>query len=242
MIRRMLSLSAVWLVACSPSALKEPASILLFRGAGSSPNGVKAMESILKSRGQAYSMVDSEQLNHLSESDLRAYRLLIVPGGNYITMGNGLTPEATAKVRRSVESGLNYLGVCAGGLLAGEAGSNSLNLTAGVRFGFYREVNRGIHKAAVVVTGVDGSSLEHYWEDGPQFAGWGSVVGTYPDGTPAVVEGNAGKGRVILCGVHPEAPEGWRRGMSFNTPTEVANRYAATLIEAALTGSQLPHF
>lgn len=242
MLRRFLSFAALWLVACSPSAPKEPASILLFRGAGASRNGVKAIESILKNGGHAYSLVDSEQLNRLSESDLRTYRLLIVPGGNYLTMGNSLTPDTAAKVRRSVESGVNYLGVCAGGLLAGQGASNGFNLAAGVRFGFYQEVNRGVHKAAVVVTGVDGTSIEHYWEDGPQFAGWGSVVGRYPDGTPAVVEGNAGKGWVILCGVHPEAPEVWRQGMAFSTPAEKANRYAATLVEAALTGSQLPHF
>ncbi|MEO8427732.1 MAG: hypothetical protein ABI651_11545 [Verrucomicrobiota bacterium] len=81
---------------------------------------------------------------------------------------------------------MNYLGICAGGFLAGYAASNSLNLTSGVRFEFYADENRGIRKAAVAVAGAGSPVLEHYWEDGPQFTGWGAVVGKYPDGTPAV--------------------------------------------------------
>jgi len=178
----------------------------------------------------------------MSESQLMAYRLMIIPGGNYITIGNSLTPDTTTNIHHAVQGGLNYLGICAGGILAGNATCNSLNLTSGVRFGFYAEVNRGIHKAAVAIAGVGTPALEHYWEDGPQFTGWGAVVGNYPDGTPAIVEGTSGKGWVILCGVHPEAPENWRRGMTFTTPASVANAYAGTLIDAALHGTSLPHY
>jgi glutamine amidotransferase-like uncharacterized protein len=171
-----------------------------------------------------------------------AYRLLIVPGGNYITMGDSLTPSTTANIRKAVEGGLNYLGICAGGLLAGNASSNSFNLTSGVRFGFYAEVNRGIHKAAVPIACVDTPALEHYWEDGPEFTGWGEVVGKYPDGTPAIVEGMSGRGWVILSGVHPEAPTNWRHGMNFTTPARVDNAYAGKLLSAALHGTVLPHY
>jgi len=70
--------------------------------------------------------------------------------------------------------------------------------------------------------------------DGPQFTGWGATVGKYPDGTPAIVEGEAGRGWVVLSGVHPEAPEGWRRGMKFTTPASADHEYAATLIQSAM--------
>lgn len=89
------------------------------------------------------------------------------------------------------------MGICAGGFLAGRASYNSLNLT-GVRFGFYTEVNKGIHKTAVAIASVGVPAIEQYWEDGPQFTGWGSIVGKYPDGTPAIVEGRSGNGWVIL--------------------------------------------
>ena len=137
---------------------------------------------------------------------------------------------------------MNYLGICAGAFLAGHGTYNSLNLTSGVRFGFYAAERRGIRKAAVAIAGVGTLPIEHYWEDGPELAGWGAVVGKYPDGTPAVVEGPSGKGWVILTGVHPEAPENWRRGMTFTTPASAANAYAGTLIEAALHGTRIPHY
>jgi glutamine amidotransferase-like uncharacterized protein len=214
----------------------------LFEGIGTSPNDVKAVEAILKESHLTYNAVDSQQLNRMTVSELMAYRLMIIPGGNYITMGNHLTSQTTSNVHDAVQGGLNYLGICAGGLLAGNARCNSLNLTSGARFGFYAEVNRGIHKTAVAITGVGTPAVEHYWEDGPQFTGWGTVVGKYPDGTSAVVEGTSGKGWVILCGVHPEAPENWRSGMTFTTPVSVANTYAGTLIDAALHGTELPHY
>src|SRR5262249_15465534 len=162
-----------------------------------------------------------------------------IPGGNYLHMGDSLTPETTHRLNAAVHDGLNYLGICAGGLLAGAggsgapgSGSNTLNLTSGVRFGFYAIVNKGVQQAAVPITCADAPVIEHYWEDGPQFEGWGQVVGKYPDGTPAIVEDKVGKGWVILCGIHPEAPENWRRDLNFSTPAKAANDYTITLINA----------
>ena len=213
--------------------------ILLFNGTGTSRNDVAAVESILNEQHLQYSTVNSVELNNMSESRLRSYRLLIIPGGNYIAMGNGIMPSTTAKIRDAVQNGLNYLGICAGGLLAGDSIHNGLNLTSGVRFEFYAAVTRGIHKAAVPISGAGTATLDQYWEDGPQFTGWGEVVGKYPDGTPAVVEGESGEGWVILSGVHPEAPASWRRGMNFRTPVSDDHEYAAALIRAALNGTRL---
>jgi glutamine amidotransferase-like uncharacterized protein len=231
---------ALALTACAPPP--DDAPVLLFNGTGSSPNDVKAVEAILKDRQLKYATVNSRQLNGMSAAQLAARRLLIIPGGNYLTMGHSLAPDTTTNIHQAVQGGLNYLGICAGGLLAGNAPGNNLNLTSGVRFDFYAVVNQGIHKAAVKISGNGTAALEHYWEDGPQFSGWGAVVGKYPDGTPAIVEGASGKGWVILCGVHPEAPENWRHGMTFTTPASTDNDCAATLIDAALHGTQLPHF
>jgi hypothetical protein len=70
----------------------------------------------------------------------------------------------------------------------------------------------------------------------------GATIAKYPDGTPAVVQGTFGNGWVILVGVHPEAPETWRRGMAFTTPASRSRAYAATLIDAALNRKPLPAF
>jgi glutamine amidotransferase-like uncharacterized protein len=217
------------------------APILLFKGTGTSQNDVEAIEAILNNNQLKYSTVNSSRLNGMGVARLRAYRLFIVPGGNFIDIGKGLAPDTTAHIRAAVYDGLNYLGICAGGFFAGDSGFNGLNLTSGVRFGFYSAEERGIRKAAVPVAIVGASRLEHYWEDGPQFSGWGAVVGWYPDGTPAIVEGAFGNGWVILSGVHAEAPESWRRGMTFTTPASAAHAYAGTLVRAALNRVPLPH-
>ena len=60
--------------------------------------------------------------------------------------------------------------------------------------------------------------------------------------TAAIVEGFMGKGWIILSGVHPEAPETWRHGMTFKTLATEDNEYAGELIESALNRTALPHF
>ena len=230
------------LTGCAPQAPSSVPPILLFNGAGTSANDVAAVETILNDNHLDYVTVNSSKLNRMSTSQLMAYRLLIIPGGNFLDIGDGLTSSTTANIHDAVQGGLNYLGICAGAFLAGHGPYKSLNLTSGVRFDFYADESRGIRKAAVPIAAIGTPTLEHYWEDGPQLTGWGDVVGKYPDGTPAIVEGTCGKGWVILSGVHPEAPANWRRGMTFTTPASAAHAYAATLIDAALHGTTLPHY
>jgi glutamine amidotransferase-like uncharacterized protein len=225
------------------NASASTAPVLLFNATGASPNDVAAVQAILKNNHLSYSVATSAQLNRMDQSQIRRYRLLIVPGGNFVEIGKSLTPDATANIRKAVKDGLNYLGICGGGFLAGKYDPpyNGLNLTSGVRFGFYAAEGQGIRKAAVPIAVVGAPTLDQYWEDGPEFTGWGAVVGKYPDGTPAIVEGTFGSGWIILSGVHPEAPASWRRGMTFNTPASVDNAYAGTLIRAALNRISLTH-
>jgi glutamine amidotransferase-like uncharacterized protein len=141
-----------------------------------------------------------------------------------------------------VQHGVSYLGICAGAFFAGRSPYNGLNLTSGVQFGFYSAEGRGVRKAAVPISGAGTTTLEQYWEDGPQLSGWGAVVGRYPDGTPAVVQGQSGDGWIVLTGIHPEAAESWRGGMDFTTPASDDHAYAVTLIRSALERRPLPHF
>ena len=236
---RLLLALLPFVAACVTSAPTAP-GILLFNGRGTSLNDVTALQGILRERHLSYLAASSEQLDAMSEAELKAYRLLIVPGGNFEDIGNGLTAGATTRLRNAVGSGLSYLGICAGAFFAGASPHNGLNLTSGVRFSFYALEAQGIRKAPVAITTADGPPLEVYWEDGPQLTGWGEVAARYPDTTPAVVQGTFGDGWVVLVGVHPEAPESWRRGMAFTTPASPSRAYAATLIDAALHRMPLP--
>jgi putative intracellular protease/amidase len=216
--------------------------VLLFNGTGTSPNDVAAIETLLEKSRISYSTARSAQLDEMSAARLRAYHLIIVPGGDFTRIGNGLTKETVAKLRDAVQHGVNYLGICAGAFFAGHSPYNGLNLTPGVQFGFYSAEAREVRKTAVMISGAGTPTLEQYWEDGPQLTGWGVVVGRYPDGTPAVVQGQSGEGWIILIGIHPEAPESWRGGMDFTTPASVDHAYAVTLVRAALERRPLPHF
>ena len=178
----------------------------------------------------------------MSAARLRTYHLIIVPGGDFTRIGIGLKKDTAAKLRGAVQYGVNYLGICAGAFFAGRTPYNGLNLTSGVHFGFYSAEARGVRKAVVPISGAGTPTLDQYWEDGPQLTGWGDVVGRYPDGTPAVVQGQSGDGWIILAGIHPEAPESWRGGMDFTTPARVDHAYAVTLIRSALDRRPLPHF
>jgi hypothetical protein len=178
------------------SASVSTAAILLFNGTGASRNDVAALEAILKENHLSYSTATSSQLNRMDQTQIRQYRLLIVPGGNFVEMGKSLTPGATTNIRKSVQDGLNYLGICGGGFLAGNYHfpNNRLNLTSGVRFSFYAAEIRGVRKPAVSICFAGAPTLDQYWEGGPEFTGWGAVVGKYPNRTPAIVEGSFGTG------------------------------------------------
>ena len=217
--------------------------ILLFVGTGVSWADVSAVKVILAANNLSYSTASSAQLNAMTTQKLESFKLLIVPGGNSITIGQNLTSSATANVHNAVSNGgLHYLGICAGAFFGGYSIYNGLNLTSGVWFNFFADYNAGIHKEAVAIASPDAGPLDQYWQDGPQLSGWGSIVGKYPDGTPAIVEGKSGNGWVILSGVHPEAPVGWRTGMTFTTSVSEDNAYAGTLVLAALNGTSLKHY
>jgi glutamine amidotransferase-like uncharacterized protein len=238
-----LALIAVVLTGCQYSRDRSAVPpVLLFDGTGTSGSDVAAIEDILAEGGLAYSTASSSRLDEMSEVELAAHRLLILPGGNFEAMGDHLRPATAAKIRATVQNGLGYLGICGGAFIAGDSPYNGFNLTGGVRFHFYSDENRGIRKAAVTIARPREPPIKQYWEDGPDLSGWGDVVAKYPDGTPAIVEGPVGRGWAILVGVHPEAPASWRRGMAFATTVAVDQAYAATLVAAALQHTALPHF
>lgn len=232
-------------VAAHVAAGASTPSVLLFNGTGTSSSDVSAVETILNNLKLSYATANSSQLNGMSTSSMSAYKLFLMPGGDAITISKNLKSGTITNLHNAiVNNGLHYLGICAGAFFAGDSGVyDYLALTpSGVWFNYYADEFKGIHKEAVEIKASDGSKLDQYWQDGPQLSGWGSIVGKYPDGTPAIVEGNSGKGWVILCGVHPEAPSSWRTGMTFTTSVATDNAYAQTLVSNALNGTWMSHY
>jgi biotin protein ligase-like protein len=229
--------------AALPPAIPAAEPVLLFEGTGSSNSDVAAIKAVLKTLGLGYVTASSNQLDAMTEQQLGGYKLLIVPGGNSITIGQNLSPATTTMIHNAVaQYGVHYLGICAGAFFGGYSIYNGIDLTSGVSFDFYGDEYKGIHQEAVPISRPGSGPLDVYWQDGPQLSGWGDVVAKYPDGTSAIVEGSFGNGFVMFTGVHLEAPADWRAGMAFNTPLSVDLTYAGTVIQAALAGQSLPHF
>jgi len=224
-----------------PIPAAEP--VLLYNGTGASSSDVLAVKAVLDNLGIGYATADASELDGMSEAQLGGYKLIIVPGGNSITIGQSLTTQTASAIRGAVAKyGTHYLGICAGAFFGGYSIYNGVNLTGGVPFDFYADEFKGIHVEPVEITRSNDVPLDVYWEDGPQLSGWGAVVAKFPDGTPAIVEGQSGKGFVVFTGVHLEAPESWRGSMNFKTPVAVDLAYAGTVFQAALDGTPLPHF
>jgi hypothetical protein len=230
------------MAAALPPAIPAAEPVLLFNGTGTSSD-VEAVEAVLKTLGVGYLTADSDQLNAMSEAQLGGYKLIIIPGGNSIEIGESLTANAVANLRGAVQQyGAHYLGICAGAFFGGYSIYNGVNLTGGAPFDFYADEFKGIHREPVQLSFISSGPLDVYWQDGPQLSGWGQVVAKFPDGTPAITQGQSGNGFVIFTGVHPEAPAGWLGTLVLKTPIAVDQAYAGVVITAALNGAPLPHF
>ncbi len=233
--------------AVGPSAPLLPAiassqPVLLFDGTGTSSD-VSAVKDVLSSLNIGYNTADSSQIEALSEQQLAGYKLVIVPGGNSITIGQGVSAAVASNIRGAVQQyGTHYLGICAGAFFGAYSVYNGVDLTGGASFDFYADENKNIHVEPVLITFPNSPPLDVYWQDGPQLSGWGSVVAKFPDGTPAVVEGQSGKGFVVFTGVHAEAPAAWRGSLPFTSSLSADLAYARTIVSAALSGTLLPHF
>jgi len=180
-------------VGCAPH-IRRPAPILLFNGTGTSSNDVAAIESILRDNHLDYSTANSRELCILGPGEYPKYRLVIIPGGKFIVMGNHLTPGATSNLRDAVASGLNYLGICAGAFLAGDLPQNSVNLTSGVRFPFYSVVNRGVMKAAVPITFPTSRPRTNIGKAAPSFPAGVTWSPAIPMAHPPSRKGQSAKG------------------------------------------------
>ena len=234
--------------------------ILLFTGTGTTSGDRAALENVITSNLTLdYDTVTSACLDAMSVANMVAYKLLIIPGGNSITIGDYFKGTNTlAHIKTAVRTyGLHYLGVCAGAFLVSYAGGtpyNDINLLNGIWFNLFTDSSCGTNATKLcteTLSLADGSTIVVYWEDGPQLTTqggtWGTVVAKYPNGQPAIIQGFAGNGWTLLQGVHPEAPRSWVCGTgctcAFPHTTEAEDfAYSATLISAALNGTVLPHY
>lgn len=173
----------------------------------------------------------------IRDGALKNFDALIIPGGSAAKDAYSLGPEAQREVRRFVNDGGIYMGVCAGAYLSSSARENYLGLLPlkTVDSKHWYRVNEGtpvdvqLTAGGMEVFGVDHDNLRITYENGPIFAPPPSdstdssltPLGFFKSevvadggergvmvGAPAMVLSRYGKGIVLAISPHPEQTNG----------------------------------
>ncbi len=190
-----------------------------------------SLQETLKTFRMRYANVETVDHKVLRNSDWeKETSLLIIPGGRDIPYDRKLKGKGTAKIRKFVEEGGNFLGICAGAYFASaevifEKGTflevhekRELSFFPGAAVGtlyphspFVYESEEGSHASSVTFKGEE---LNLYYNGGCTFKDAEkypriTVLARFHDAAdqPAIIHCKVGKGSTILSGVHFEVSQ-----------------------------------
>lgn len=227
------------LVAISAGRAAEPAAksglvrVAVFEGGGVS----KGVENVLKALGDYSDLTVSRiKPEEIRTSALEKFDVVLFPGGSGSKQGQALDEEGRKQVRRFVEQGGGYVGICAGSYLATCDYTWSLHILD-AKVVDRQHWARGTGDVELKVTapgktllGLSSDTSTIYYHQGPllapagdakvpdfdtlaTFAGDiaknGAPKGVMP-GTTAIAAGSYGQGRVLCFSPHPEKTESLR--------------------------------
>jgi glutamine amidotransferase-like uncharacterized protein len=187
---------------------------------------VKSLQQELDLNFHTLKRKDAKSL--ISEAWEKETALVIMPGGSDIFYHSALDGLGTRKLRKFVESGGAYLGLCAGAYFASDAiefekggrlqvcGKRSLELFPGLAIGpaygpgkYSYENEQGVEAAQI--SWGDEECFAYYnggcYFDSPHKFSNVRVLSSYlnlENQPAAVIECSVGKGRALLSGVHIE--------------------------------------
>jgi glutamine amidotransferase-like uncharacterized protein len=206
---------------------------LVYKGAGSCEEGCsESLAKIAEEAGYRVRFVGPEER---STSVFRGASIWMQPGGLVRAQNLAMTDDLKQNIKRFVERGGGYVGICAGAFLAGgEYGWNTKKDPDGFTEGalnFFPGRStiywpKGWKDTAAIIpslwTGAGKRSL--YWELGPAFfetSSWKGiveVVSRYPDQSVATMRRSYGSGKVFVTAFHPEALQEWRDSYKLTDP------------------------
>ncbi|WP_316358604.1 BPL-N domain-containing protein [Candidatus Neptunichlamydia sp. REUL1] len=187
-----------------------------------------SLQETLKTFRMRYANVETIDHKILCNSDWeKETSLLIIPGGRDIPYDRKLKGKGTAKIRKFVEEGGSFLGICAGAYFASaevifEKGTpievhekRELSFFPGAAVGalyphspFVYESEKGSHASSVTFK-EDELSLYYNggctFKDAEKYPGI-TILARFHDAgdQPAIIHCKVGKGSTILSGVHFE--------------------------------------
>lgn len=209
-------------------------TILVYVDEGAGPRSVRLLFNTLKSLNlhEKFSLQKANREILSGDKWQTKARLLIFPGGRDVPYHQSLKGKPNENIRRFVEDGGTYLGICAGGYygcstVEFEKGhplevieQRELKFFPGIARGsafgpnlFKYEDESGSRAARIQFAEEEKlSTFSVYFNGGCQFVDAcshpnTSILAKYtelPDQPAAVIECSVGKGKAILSGVHPE--------------------------------------
>jgi glutamine amidotransferase-like uncharacterized protein len=178
----------------------------------------------------------------ITDALLAKAKVFVMPGGGEETVVKDmLKPGEVERIKKFVENGGSYLGICLGGFIAAPRISNDKNYEKYQGLDLFQG---HIHAHSPIVQ-LKGESYEHavkrakaarletitwqgkprlmYFQDGPEFEladpKKAEIWAYYDDHKIAAFQTNLGKGRVGLIGTHPEADDSWYQEEKPKLPT-----------------------
>lgn len=194
---------------------------LIYRGPAATRPCSAAVAKLLRSGPWNFEIryVGPREKLPLDDEILATAALYVQPGGNSLDPAfEHLRPHVDT-IRTYVRGGGRYLGICLGGYLAGS--TPGFGLVPGDADRYIESRSASVrHSGDAVIPVRWRNNLRHmYFQDGSYFVlhpglehrpdNPVDVLARYDNGTIAALSAPYGRGRVAVCGPHPEADDTW---------------------------------
>lgn len=200
-----------------PAMSAQAALAVVFNGAGTCDGCAEAVAQVLRAQHYQVQLVDEHTL---SAASLQAAQLYVQPGGSDDIMDtlSVLSVQQIQSIQQFVAQGGAYLGICAGGYLAGHYADHAAGIRA---FGLVEldevaQERADTNQAQVIAIALPGETepRQVYYQAGPHFGttvpAKGRVLAYYAASKHVAARVSSyGHGRVGLIGPHYEADQSW---------------------------------
>lgn len=197
-----------------PGIAQNEQVALIYNGPVADRDGVKALKNAITYR--KHKIIEFQSFSKLPALLGKASILLV--GGTEDDLSEiteSITDNTKKAMKEFVARGGRYLGICGGAYLASMGWEEDTGfIKAFGLVGVSTEAYREDPDPMVISVRWKGKKRTIYYQYGPDFIPGNETVNLhpvafYPDNELAAFWVNIGKGRVYLCGPHPEADESW---------------------------------